>query len=207
MLAPGTRTCRYSVVRYSTVQYNVVQYSAVCVVLATEGVVCEQQLQFNVAATWSSAGVVMFEENPCCKHADVSWYGMAFIRPRVCWQSWHAAQAKDHAMTLVFVNLICGQAIFSYLLPVLVPVCVPVRSRAAILLWFCCAQVLPAHVPSPLEAFSWEDMQQVEWQPGQAAIYEANWLVTDAYNRAAGGGPDMSQAAAVEAALKVGEDV
>lgn len=30
-------------------------------------------------------------------------------------------------------------------------------------------QVLPKKVPCPLESFSWEDMQQVEWQPAQVS--------------------------------------
>jgi len=69
--------------------------------------------------------------------------------------------------------------------------------------WFPYIRVLPSKVPCPLESFSWEDMQQVEWQPAQASIYEANWLVTDAYSRAAGNGPDT---ASVEAALKATGD-
>ncbi|KAJ9526145.1 hypothetical protein QJQ45_009581 [Haematococcus lacustris] len=52
--------------------------------------------------------------------------------------------------------------------------------------WFPYLRVLPARLPVPLETFGWEDMQQLEWAPAQAAIYEYNWLVTEAYNRAAG---------------------
>ncbi|KAJ9526499.1 hypothetical protein QJQ45_017424, partial [Haematococcus lacustris] len=52
--------------------------------------------------------------------------------------------------------------------------------------WFPYLRVLPSRLPVPLETFGWEDMQQLEWAPAQAAIYEYNWLVTEAYNRAAG---------------------
>jgi len=43
--------------------------------------------------------------------------------------------------------------------------------------------VLPAGVPSPLNSFSWDEMQEVQYQPARNAIYEADWLAADAYDR------------------------
>ncbi|GAX76985.1 hypothetical protein CEUSTIGMA_g4432.t1 [Chlamydomonas eustigma] len=44
-------------------------------------------------------------------------------------------------------------------------------------------QVLPQQVPAPLETFCWEDMQDIQYGPGQASLHEYNWLVSDAYSR------------------------
>lgn len=39
----------------------------------------------------------------------------------------------------------------------------------------CVNQVLPALVPAPLETFSWEDMQDIQYMPGQTKLHEYQW--------------------------------
>ncbi len=43
------------------------------------------------------------------------------------------------------------------------------RGRGAQSPWYPYIRVLPKSVPAPLETFSWEDMQQIEWAPMQAS--------------------------------------
>jgi len=49
--------------------------------------------------------------------------------------------------------------------------------------WYPYLQVLPPHVPCPLETFAWEEMQDIQYLPAQGALFEHDWLVTDAYSR------------------------
>jgi len=57
-----------------------------------------------------------------------------------------------------------------------------------------CTQALPQEVPAPLQLMSWDDMQQIEYQPALDALYEHSWLVSDAFSRlspeALGGGSE-----------------
>lgn len=45
--------------------------------------------------------------------------------------------------------------------------CAPIPTRVN--------QVLPALVPAPLETFSWEDMQDIQYMPGQTKLHEYQW--------------------------------
>lgn len=44
-------------------------------------------------------------------------------------------------------------------------------------------QVLPQHVPSPLQLFAWEDMQDIEVPDTVQQVHNASWLLSDAYPR------------------------
>ncbi|KAG1666921.1 hypothetical protein FOA52_005981 [Chlamydomonas sp. UWO 241] len=43
-------------------------------------------------------------------------------------------------------------------------------------------QVLPKLVPAPMETLSWEQMQEIQYQPGKEALDKYNWLLADAYS-------------------------
>ena len=44
-------------------------------------------------------------------------------------------------------------------------------------------QVLPDHVPSPLQTFAWEDMPDIEVADMIQQLHHASWLLSDAYPR------------------------
>lgn len=46
-----------------------------------------------------------------------------------------------------------------------------------------CSQVLPEHVPSPLRAFTWEEIQDIEVPDMIQQLHHASWLLSDAYPR------------------------
>ena len=44
-------------------------------------------------------------------------------------------------------------------------------------------QVLPDHVPSPLQTFAWEDVPAIEVADMIQQLHHASWLLSDAYPR------------------------
>lgn len=53
-----------------------------------------------------------------------------------------------------------------------------VQIRISILL-----QVLPDHVPSPLQTFAWEEVPAIEVADMIQQLHHASWLLSDAYPR------------------------
>ena len=49
--------------------------------------------------------------------------------------------------------------------------------------WHRYLRVLPQLVPAPLETFSWEEMQDIKYQPALDVLYKYQWLVQDSYQR------------------------
>jgi hypothetical protein len=55
------------------------------------------------------------------------------------------------------------------------------RGRGPASPWHWYLRVLPQLVPAPLETFSWEEMQEIEYQPALDVLYKYQWLVQDSY--------------------------
>mmetsp|Transcript_3417 Transcript_3417/g.9820 ORF Transcript_3417/g.9820 Transcript_3417/m.9820 type:complete len:533 (-) Transcript_3417:2061-3659(-) len=47
----------------------------------------------------------------------------------------------------------------------------------------CYLNVLPKSVPSPLTGFTWEEMQELQYQAVLTDVYETDWLAADGYSR------------------------